>query len=118
MLERDELQRKYEAAKKKLEQTEHRLHKLENEMKYLERKRSDEDRRRTHIVAHKGGVIEDLFPVSDPEKCKKCQMCLKPGCPAITKRADGTIAIDDTLCNGCDLCKSLCKFDAINNVVI
>ena len=56
--------------------------------------------------------------VSDPEKCKKCQMCLKPGCPAITKRADGTIAIDDTLCNGCDLCKSLCKFDAINNVVI
>jgi len=64
MSERDELQHKYEAAKKKLEQTEHRLQKLENEMKYLERKRSDEDRRRTHIVAHKGGVIEDLFPES------------------------------------------------------
>lgn len=53
---------------------------------------------------------------SDPDKCKKCGMCLKPGCPAITKRADGTIAIDDTLCNGCDLCKSLCKFDAITDV--
>lgn len=50
---------------------------------------------------------------SDPEKCKKCGMCLKPGCPAITKREDGTVAIDDTLCNGCDLCKSLCKFGAI-----
>ncbi|MBR4573602.1 MAG: indolepyruvate ferredoxin oxidoreductase subunit alpha [Lachnospiraceae bacterium] len=53
--------------------------------------------------------------VSDPEKCKKCGMCLKPGCPAITKREDGTIAIDDTLCNGCDLCKSLCKFGAIED---
>ncbi len=56
--------------------------------------------------------------VSDPEKCKKCGMCLKPGCPAITKREDGTIAIDDTLCNGCDLCKSLCKFDAIADVAV
>ena len=55
---------------------------------------------------------------SDPEKCKKCGMCLKPGCPAITKRADGTVAIDDTLCNGCDLCKSLCKFDAIGDVPV
>ncbi|MCR5687871.1 MAG: indolepyruvate ferredoxin oxidoreductase subunit alpha [Lachnospiraceae bacterium] len=53
---------------------------------------------------------------SDPEKCRKCGMCLKPGCPAVTKREDGTIAIDDTLCNGCDLCKSLCKFDAITDV--
>lgn len=53
--------------------------------------------------------------VSEPDKCKKCGMCLKPGCPAITKRDDGTIAIDDTLCNGCDLCKSLCKFGAITD---
>ncbi len=55
---------------------------------------------------------------SDPDKCKKCGMCLKPGCPAITKREDGTVVIDDTLCNGCDLCKSLCKFDAISDVSI
>ena len=54
--------------------------------------------------------------ISDPDKCKKCGMCLKPGCPAVTKREDGTIAIDDTLCNGCDLCKSMCKFDAIRDV--
>ncbi len=56
--------------------------------------------------------------ISDPDKCKKCGMCLKPGCPAVTKREDGTIAIDDTLCNGCDLCKSMCKFDAIRDVPI
>ena len=50
-----------------------------------------------------------------PEKCKKCGMCLKPGCPAITKNEDGTISIDDTLCNGCDLCVSMCKFGAIGS---
>lgn len=50
------------------------------------------------------------------DKCKKCGMCLKPGCPALTKKEDGTIAIDDTMCNGCGLCRQLCKFDAIDCV--
>ena len=50
-------------------------------------------------------------PYSD--KCKKCGACLRPGCPALTKNADGTISIDDTMCNGCGLCMRLCKFDAI-----
>lgn len=51
-----------------------------------------------------------------PEKCKKCGACLRPGCPALTKNEDGTISIDETMCNGCGLCKQLCKFDAINLV--
>lgn len=51
-----------------------------------------------------------------PEKCKKCGACLKPGCPALTKNADGTIKIDATMCNGCGLCKQMCKFDAIDKV--
>ncbi len=51
------------------------------------------------------------------EKCRKCGMCLKIGCPAITKQADGTIKIDATMCNGCGLCKNYCKFDAIETVV-
>ncbi|MBQ4059570.1 MAG: indolepyruvate ferredoxin oxidoreductase subunit alpha [Lachnospiraceae bacterium] len=51
-----------------------------------------------------------------PEKCKKCGMCLKPGCPALTKNEDGTISIDATMCNGCGLCKNLCPFDAIEEV--
>lgn len=54
--------------------------------------------------------------VCDTEKCKKCGMCLKIGCPAITKQADGTIKIDESMCNGCGLCKSYCKFDAIKKV--
>ena len=48
-----------------------------------------------------------------PEKCKKCGMCLKPGCPAVIRQEDGTIRIDDTLCTGCGLCMKRCKFDAI-----
>ncbi len=54
--------------------------------------------------------------VSDPEKCKKCGMCLKIGCPAITKAKDGTIVIDGTSCNGCGLCLNYCKFGAIEKV--
>lgn len=54
--------------------------------------------------------------VCDTEKCKKCGMCLKIGCPAITKQDDGIIKIDQTMCNGCGLCKSYCKFNAINKV--
>ena len=59
---------------------------------------------------------DQKFPnkcVADSDKCKKCGVCLKPGCPALTKKDDGTISIDDTMCNGCGLCRQLCKFDAI-----
>ena len=54
--------------------------------------------------------------VAHSDKCKKCGMCMKPGCPAMTKNADGTIRIDDTMCTGCGLCETLCKFDAIELV--
>ncbi|MBE6663518.1 MAG: indolepyruvate ferredoxin oxidoreductase subunit alpha [Ruminococcaceae bacterium] len=53
---------------------------------------------------------------ANPEACKKCGMCLKIGCPAITRNQDGTIKIDQTMCNGCGLCKSYCKFNAIETV--
>lgn len=48
-----------------------------------------------------------------PEKCKKCGACLRPGCPALTRNADGTVSIDETMCNGCGLCAKLCRFEAI-----
>lgn len=53
--------------------------------------------------------------VINAETCKKCGMCLKIGCPAITKTADG-MRIDPTMCNGCGLCKNYCKFNAIETV--
>ncbi|MEZ3517196.1 MAG: indolepyruvate ferredoxin oxidoreductase subunit alpha [Lachnospiraceae bacterium] len=54
--------------------------------------------------------------IAIPEKCKKCGMCLIPGCPALTQNEDGTVKIDDTMCNGCGLCMKRCKFDAIEQV--
>lgn len=57
----------------------------------------------------------DIFGC-DKEKCKKCGMCLKPGCPAMSKAEDGTICIDDTMCTGCGLCESICKFGAISKI--
>lgn len=46
------------------------------------------------------------------DNCKKCKMCLKLGCPAISWKND-SIHIDTTQCNGCGLCINLCPFDAI-----
>ena len=67
-------------------------------------------------VLIKGQKFPNKCVVSS-EKCKKCGMCLKIGCPAITKQADGTVKIDETMCNGCGLCASQCKFGAIETVV-
>ncbi|MBC8571131.1 indolepyruvate ferredoxin oxidoreductase subunit alpha [Zongyangia hominis] len=50
----------------------------------------------------------------DRDKCRSCKMCLKIGCPAISMQ-DGKAAVDETLCVGCGLCKSLCPFDAIQS---
>ena len=48
----------------------------------------------------------------DVDKCKKCKMCLKVGCPAISF-VDGHSHIDQTSCLGCEYCLQVCKFDAI-----
>ncbi len=51
----------------------------------------------------------------DVEKCKKCKMCLKTGCPAL-KFQNGVVEIDESMCNGCEICKQVCPFDAIEKV--
>ncbi len=56
-----------------------------------------------------------LYAVHE-DKCKKCGMCMKPGCPAMTRNGDGTVHIDDTMCTGCGLCADLCKFGVIELV--
>lgn len=46
------------------------------------------------------------------DNCKKCKLCLKLGCPAIS--FDGEkIVIDETQCNGCGLCMNVCPFGAM-----
>ena len=52
----------------------------------------------------------------NPDACKKCGMCMKIGCPAMSKGEDGKVKIDPTMCNGCGLCKNYCKFNAIEIV--
>ena len=47
------------------------------------------------------------------ENCKKCKLCMKLGCPAISEK-DGSIVIDATQCNGCGLCVNVCPFGAIH----
>lgn len=57
----------------------------------------------------------------DAEKCTGCRACLKIGCPAIEWRPagdgskKGKAKIDPLVCNGCDVCRQLCKFDAIGS---
>jgi len=46
------------------------------------------------------------------DNCKNCKLCLKLGCPAIAAK-DGKIQINSVQCNGCGLCKNVCKFEAI-----
>jgi len=46
------------------------------------------------------------------DACKKCNLCMKLGCPAISL-VDGKTVIDPTQCNGCGLCVNVCPFGAI-----
>lgn len=50
------------------------------------------------------------------EKCVKCKVCLKTGCPALSQDKDGKTKIDHNACNGCEICKQACKFGAIEKV--
>ena len=61
-----------------------------------------------------GAVLE-----VNPETCTGCRACLKIGCPAIewvpSDGKKGKAHIDPLLCNGCDVCRQLCKFSAIGS---
>ena len=50
------------------------------------------------------------------DACRKCKLCMKLGCPAISVQADGAVRIDATQCNGCGLCVGVCPFGAIRKV--
>lgn len=48
------------------------------------------------------------------DKCRKCKLCMKLGCPAISVDPEtDTVRIDTTQCNGCGLCTGVCPFGAI-----
>jgi len=70
------------------------------------------------VLVKRAGVFErgPLLEVSE-EKCTGCRACLKIGCPAIEwcpgDGKTGKALINPQLCTGCDVCRQLCKFDAI-----
>ncbi len=50
----------------------------------------------------------------DKNKCKSCRKCMTLGCPSISFKEKKAV-IDHTLCVGCDVCKQLCAFGAIES---
>ncbi|MBR6501080.1 MAG: 4Fe-4S binding protein, partial [Firmicutes bacterium] len=59
----------------------------------------------------------DLAPKKceiDQDKCRKCKMCVKTGCPAIL--VGEQITINKNSCVGCTVCAQVCPFDAIKEV--
>ena len=71
------------------------------------------------IIADAPCVIRERSKFSEPyyvdaETCIMCGMCHKVGCPAIEKDEDGKTLINELLCIGCDICRQVCKPEAIN----
>jgi len=67
--------------------------------------------RRACVLRH--GAPPNQPPVTvDAEACAACKKCLRLGCPALSL-AEGTVVADPNLCTGCELCVSVCPFDAI-----
>jgi indolepyruvate ferredoxin oxidoreductase alpha subunit len=72
------------------------------------------------VLVKREGVFQKgpVYTV-EAEKCTGCRACLKIGCPAIEWRPagdggkKGKAFIDPLLCTGCDVCRQLCKFEAI-----
>jgi len=70
------------------------------------------------VLVKREGVFKKgpVLSVSE-EKCTGCRTCLKIGCPALVWKPvegkKGKASIDYLLCTGCDVCRQLCKFEAI-----
>ncbi len=71
------------------------------------------------VLIKREGIFTSGAPLTiDQENCSGCKACLKIGCPAIewqpgADAGKGKACIDPNLCNGCQVCGQLCKFDAI-----
>ncbi|MFA6471449.1 MAG: indolepyruvate ferredoxin oxidoreductase subunit alpha [Candidatus Latescibacterota bacterium] len=56
--------------------------------------------------------VDFALSVVDQDQCKKCNACLKIGCPAIVKKGD-VIMVDKGMCYGCGICRQVCPFGAL-----
>lgn len=67
-------------------------------------------RQRCVLLDRKKDINTEVF--IDKEKCEKCGICLKFGCPAIEYK-DGNYSINQLQCSGCEVCVKLCRKNAI-----
>jgi len=63
------------------------------------------------VIRERKVFTKPYYVIAD--KCTKCGMCDKVGCSAIEKDEDGKTKINPLLCIGCDICRQVCRFDAI-----
>ncbi len=66
------------------------------------------------IIAQKPCALLDKAPkvAVGVDGCKDCGLCMKLGCPAISKGEKG-IQIDPNQCTGCEVCVRVCPFGAL-----
>jgi indolepyruvate ferredoxin oxidoreductase alpha subunit len=58
--------------------------------------------------------LERKVCVVDSEKCTRCKLCVKTGCPAIY--GGEVVTINGDMCTGCAICMQVCPFGAIGEV--
>jgi len=73
------------------------------------KKLSNQDKEEFGDYFSKCQVLED--------KCTGCKMCIRTGCPALQfNKIDKKVKIDLAQCVGCEVCKQVCTFNAIEKV--
>ncbi|NLY70497.1 MAG: indolepyruvate ferredoxin oxidoreductase subunit alpha [Clostridiales bacterium] len=70
------------------------------------KKFSEQDKEEFDLSSKKYEIVQD--------KCTKCKICVRTGCPAIISGEQ--IVIDADSCTGCSICYQVCPFDAIKLV--
>lgn len=86
------------------------------DLQTLLKKRIEEDSLSVVIARHPCRLLKkEKFstPEYEQEKCKRCYVCLALDCPALEKKANGYIHINDKLCGGCHLCITACHLGAL-----
>ncbi len=79
------------------------------------------------VIARGPCVFLEQYPEKyvdevDETKCNGCSICFRVGCPGIfkgeldQKTGKPKAVIDPLLCVGCDICKQVCPWDAIDRV--
>jgi len=68
------------------------------------------------IISNRPCVLVEKFSGPqlriDEEECVDCGLCLRLGCPALSKITDG-VQIDSVMCVGCELCVEVCNLGAV-----